>query len=225
MTIGFRIMKRRRKVAAVLVERFRTLPVANVSDCMSRMTAAGPALRPLHRNGKLAGVALTVKTRPGDNLLLHKAIDLAEPGDVIVVDGGGDLTTALMGEIMLYLAVARGVTGFVINGAVRDLDEIRRTNLPLYAAGITHRGPYKDGPGEINVPIAISGMVIEPGDLIIGDADGVLAVPAADAEAVLAAAETKQSAEEKEIAAIHAGTIDRRWVDTALVAKGCKIEA
>ncbi|TWT10260.1 RraA family protein [Reyranella sp. CPCC 100927] len=225
MTIGFRIMKRRRKVQAALVERFHALPVANVSDCMSRMAAAGPALRPLHRNGKLAGVALTVKTRPGDNLLLHKAIDLAEPGDVIVVDGGGDLTTALMGEIMLYLAVARGVAGFVINGAVRDLDEIRRINLPLYAAGITHRGPYKDGPGEINVPIAISGMVIEPGDLIIGDADGVLAVPAADAEAVLAAAEMKQSAEEKEIAAIHAGTIDRRWVDAALVAKGCKIEA
>lgn len=224
MTIGFRILERRGKVSDGLVERARPLPVANVSDCMSRLSAAGPALRPLHRSGKLAGVALTVRTRPGDNLMLHKAIDMAEPGDVIVVDGGGDLTSALMGEIMLYHAVERGVAGFVINGAVRDADEIRETNLPFYAAGVTHRGPYKDGPGEINVPIGIGGMVIAPGDLVLGDGDGVLALPQDDAEAILAAAEQKKAAEEKEIAAIRAHTVDRSWVDAALAARGCPIE-
>jgi RraA family protein len=224
MSIGFRIMKRRRKVDAALAERYRALPVANVSDCMSRMTAGGPLLRPLHKSGKLAGPALTVKTRPGDNLMLHKAIDLAEPGDVIVVDGGGDLTTALMGEIMLYHAIERGVAGFVVNGAVRDLDEINEANLPFFAAGVTHRGPYKDGPGEINVPIAIAGMVIEPGDLIIGDFDGVLAVPFSQAEAILEAAEAKKAAEENEIAAIRAHTVDRSWVDAALTSRNVYLE-
>ena len=125
----------------------------------------------------MAGPALTVKTRPGDNLMLHKALDLAEPGDVIVVDAGGDLTNAIIGEIMSGYAASRGLGGIVINGAIRDAGALRRASFPVYAAGVTHRGPYKDGPGEINVPIAIDGMVIEPGDLIVGDEDGVLVRP------------------------------------------------
>lgn len=224
MTIGFRIRKRQHKVDAATVEAFARLPVANVSDCMSRMFAAGPALRPMHRSGRLGGPALTVRTRRGDNLMLHKAIDLAEPGDVIVVDGDGDLTAALMGEIMLYHAMERGVAGFVVNGAVRDADEIREANLPFYAAGVTHRGPYKDGPGEINVPVSIGGMVIEPGDLVIGDGDGVLAVPYSQTSTILAEAQKKQAAEEREIAAIRARTVDRSWVDAALAARGCVTE-
>ncbi len=108
--------------------------------------------------------------------MIHKAIALAQPGDVIVVDGGGDLTNALIGEIMVSYAATRGIAGFVIDGAIRDVDMIRAGTFPVYAAGVTHRGPYKDGPGEINVPIAIDGMVIQPGDLIVGDADGVLCV-------------------------------------------------
>src|SRR5688500_228029 len=99
---------------------FRNLPVANVSDVMSRMTAGGPRLRPLHAGGSMAGPALTVKTRPGDNLMIHKALLMAEPGDVIVVDAGGDLTTAIVGELMLSYAIAKGAAGIVINGAVRD---------------------------------------------------------------------------------------------------------
>src|SRR5690606_36251902 len=128
-------------------------------------------------DGPLAGPALTVRTRPGDNLMLHKAIDIAEPGDVIVVDAGGDLTNSLMGELMLTYAKRRGVAGFVIYGAIRDADAFPQVNLPVFAAGVTHRGPYKDGPGEINVPIALEGMVVHPGDLVIGDRAGVLAVP------------------------------------------------
>lgn len=225
MTIGFRILPRARSVPAELVAQFKALPVANVSDSMSRMTAAGPRLTRMHRDGVLAGPALTVKARPGDNLMLHKAIDMAQPGDVIVVDAGGDLTNSLMGELMLAYAVKRGVAGFVLNGAIRDADAFRQVNLPVYAAGVTHRGPYKDGPGEINVPIAIDGMVIEPGDLVLGDADGVLAVPYDAADAVLAATQAKQDAEAQQMAAIEAGTNDRAWVDAALKRLGCEMPA
>ena len=186
MPVGFRILPRGRKVGTDAVARFRALPVANVSDVMARMTAGGPRLRPMHAGGGLAGPALTVRTRPGDNLMIHKAIALAEPGDVIVVDAGGDLTNALIGELMLAQMVRRSLGGIVLNGAIRDSAAIRAQDFPVFAAGVTHRGPYKDGPGEINVPIAIDGMVIEPGDLILGDDDGLLCVPFAATEAVLA---------------------------------------
>ena len=223
MTTGFRILRRERSVSAELAQRFAALPVANVSDSMGRMTAAGPRLTKMHRDGVLAGPALTVKARPGDNLMLHKAIDMAGPGDVIVVDAGGDLTNALMGEMMLAYAIKRGVAGFVLNGALRDVDAFVATNLPTYAAGVTHRGPYKDGPGEINVPIAIDGMVIAPGDLILGDSDGVLAVPYDEAEAIYLRATAKLEAETKQMSAIAAGTNDRSWVDATLRKLGCAL--
>ena len=221
--IGFRILERRRTVSAALAQAYLQLPVANVSDCMSRMSAGGARLRPMHAGGRMAGPALTVRTRPGDNLMIHKALQLARPGDIIVVDGGGDLTNALIGEIMAGDALHSGVAGIVINGAIRDADEIRTMGLPVYAAGVTHRGPYKDGPGEINTPIAIDGMVIEPGDLMIGDGDGVLCVPLEHVESVLAAARQKQSAEAKTIADIAAGTYDRSWVDEALSRLNCEM--
>ncbi len=222
MPVGFRILPRGRKVGTDAVARFRTLPVANVGDVMARMTAGGPRLRPMHAGGGLAGPALTVKTRPGDNLMIHKAIALAEPGDVIVVDAGGDLTNALIGELMLAQMVKRGLGGIVLNGAIRDSAAIRTQGFPVFAAGVTHRGPYKDGPGEINLPIAIDGMVIEPGDLILGDDDGVLSVPFDAADSVLAAATQKAEAEAKQMANIEAGTHDAAWVDAALRRLGCE---
>lgn len=181
-----------------IVAEFAKLPVANLSDSMSRMTAAGHRLRPMHSSGSMAGVALTVKARPGDNLMLHAAIDRAVPGDVIVV-------------------------GFVIDGAIRDLDNFRETNLPTWAAGVTHRGPYKDGPGEVNVPIAIDGMVIHPGDIMVGDSDGVLCVPIDEAETILKSTQAKSAAEIKQMADIEAGTNDRTWVDRALKDRGCQM--
>ena len=223
MTTGFRILKRDRVAAPEIVAEFAKLPVANVSDSMSRMTAAGSRLRPMHRSGGMAGVALTVKARPGDNLMLHAAIDRAVPGDVIVVDAGGALDNALMGELMLAYAIKKGVVGFVIDGAIRDLDNFRETNLPTWAAGVTHRGPYKDGPGELNVPIAIDGMVIHPGDIVIGDSDGVLCVPIDEAETILKATQDKSAKEIKQMADIEAGTNDRTWVDRALKERGCAL--
>lgn len=222
--IGLQIRKRQRQVSESLVDSFRAIPVANISDCMARMTAGGARLRPMHGSGRLAGPALTVKTRPGDNLMIHKAIAMAQPGDVIVVDGGGDLTNALIGELMVTNASKRGVAGFVMNGAIRDVETIGAGSFPVYAAGVTHRGPYKDGPGEINVPIAIDGMVIQPGDLIVGDADGFLCVPYDDVESVLRAATEKVAAETKTMAAINEGRLDIAWIDAALKRIGCDPE-
>lgn len=222
MTIGFRVEKRQRQVSQDIVEAYRALPVANVSDCMSRMFAGGAQLRPIHEpQGVLAGPALTVRTRPGDNLMLHHAIDIAAPGDIIVVDAGGDLTTAVLGEIMVSMARKRGIAGIVIYGAIRDAAEIRAMQFPLYATGVTHRGPYKDGPGEVNTTIAIEGMVVEPGDLVIADGDGVLAVPFAETGAVLEATRRKYEAEQEEMRRIADGTVERGWVMERLKAHGC----
>ena len=191
---------------------------------MARMTSGGPRLRPMHKRGYLIGPAITVKCRPGDNLMIHKALAMATRGDVIVVDAGGDLTNSLFGEIMVATAVGIGVAGVVLNGAIRDSEEIGEGEFPVYAAGVTHRGPYKDGPGEINVPIAIDGMVIHAGDLIVGDADGLLCVPFDNVEEVLAATQNKMALEKQMLADIAAGTLDTAWIDATLKRIGCNTE-
>jgi len=191
MSIGFQVRQRARIVAAPLVEAFARLPVATISDSMNRLTAGGPRLRPYHLGGRICGAALTVRTRPGDNLIAHMALSMAQPGDVIVVDAGGELTNSIIGERMIVKAQRRGLAGWVVNGAIRDVAWVAANSFPVFAAGVTHRGPYKNGPGEVNVPIAIDGMVIEPGDLIVGDQDGIVCVPFDALEAVLARAQAK----------------------------------
>jgi RraA family protein len=190
---------------------------------MLRHYGAGARLRPYHRGGKLIGPAFTVKTRPGDNLLTHKAIDMAAPGDVILVDAGGALDHAIIGEIMSSLARKRGIAGMIIDGAIRDLEAISASDFPVYACGVTHRGPYKDGPGEINVTVSIAGMTVNPGDIIVGDADGVVAIPQADAERIIALTIAQKDKEEASLAAIARGDIDRSWVDKLLRDKGCTL--
>ena len=224
MSVGFRVLKRRRQVEPALVARFREIPVANISDCMSRATAAGPRLRPMHAGGVLCGPAVTVKTRPGDNLMVHMALNCASEGDVLVVDAGGDLTNSIIGERMLAYCAIRKFAGVVINGAVRDVGWIKAQGMPVYAAGVTHRGPYKDGPGEINVPIAIDGMVIEPGDLIVGDEDGLLCIPFDGAAEIcdLAAAKHKQEADT--FADIGKTDNNRAGYEKKLRALGCYFE-
>ncbi len=221
--LGFRVCKRERKVDAQWVEAFRSLPVANVSDVMARMTAGGSMLRPFYTGGTMTGPAITVKSRPGDNLMVHKALDIAEPGDIVVVDAGGDMTNAIIGELMVAHAQQRGLGGIVIFGAIRDSAELSAGSFPVFACGVTHRGPYKDGPGEVNVPIAIDGMVIHPGDLICGDPDGLLSVPIDDVERLFAAASKKHDAETKQMENIRLGKNERGWVDAALARGGCEI--
>jgi RraA family protein len=222
LAIGFRINKRTRKVDDETVAKYRDIPVANISDSMNRMTHGGPRLRPLHSGGVLCGPAFTVKARPGDNLMVHAALNRAEAGDVLVVDAGGDLTNAILGELMLAHLQQVGCAGVVINGAVRDSAWIRANTFPVYAAGVTHRGPYKSGPGELNCTIALDGMVIEPGDLIVGDDDGLICVPFVDTEVVYEAAKAKHQVETEMMAAIKAGTNDRSWVEAALKAAKCE---
>jgi RraA family protein len=222
MTAGFRILPMPERPSRALVAALGEMVSAHLSDNMSRLQGAAAEIRPMHAGGKLAGCALTVRVPPGDNLMVHKAIDIAAPGDVIVVDAGGVLGQAIIGDIMTSLAAKRGVAGFVIDGAIRDAEELAARPFPVYARGVTHRGPYKNGPGEINVPVSIGGMVVRPGDIVIGDGDGVVAVPQADAEAVLAAAREQRKKEAATLAAIAAGSVDRKWVDEALRAKGCK---
>jgi RraA family protein len=217
--IGFQILERRRAVSTQTVEKFKEIPVAIVSDTMSRMFSASPTLRPMHNGHPMVGPALTVKTRPGDNLMIHKAIQLAQAGDVIVVDGGGDLTNALIGEIMTSLAASKHIAGMVIHGSVRDAGFLRTQDFGVFAGGVTHRGPYKDGPGEINVSIALGGMVIEPGDLIMGDDDGVLCVPFEQTEWVYHAAVEKQTQEAEILKKIHANNYHPAWVDELLAQK------
>jgi regulator of RNase E activity RraA len=171
----------------------------------------------------MAGPTFTVKTRPGDNLMVHKALDMALPGDIVVVDAGGDLTNAIVGEIMVTYARVRGLGGIVINGSIRDAGALRRQSFPVFAAGVTHRGPYRSGPGEIGGAIAIDGMVIQPGDLIVGDDDGVLSIPIDEVAEVMAAATAKRDVEAKAVEDLVAGrSMDRTWVDVTLKQLGCK---
>ncbi|AEI80717.1 demethylmenaquinone methyltransferase MenG [Cupriavidus necator N-1] len=221
---GFRIHpKPAPTVSNALLERYGSFPVANVSDAMSR-TVGTTRLRPYHRrDGVMAGRALTVRTRPGDNLMVHKALDLCGPGDVIVVDAGGAGPNAIIGEIMLALAIARGAAGFVIDGLIRDSDTIGKETLPVYARGVSHRGPYKDGPGELHVPVCIDGMVVRPGDLVLGDGDGLLVVAAEDAEEIAARVENVQRTEAAVLESIAQGRADRSWVERTLREKGVAV--
>ena len=217
MSIGLSIHPVRCRPAADLVESFRPLATTCLSDAMNRLCGV-TGLRRYDSAGKLLGTAFTVKTRPGDNLMVHKALDLAAPGDVLVVDGGGDVTNALVGELLGMYARSRGLRGFVVDGAIRDSAWFE--GFPCYARANVHRGPYKDGPGEINVPVTVGGLVITPGDIVVGDEDGVLAIRPDEAARVLALAEEKAREEERIKRAIVEGRWDRSWIDAALSAKG-----
>ena len=220
---GFRILPMPARPSRALLDGLGAIAASQISDCMNRIPAGGAPLRPFFSgNIKLCGPAFTVKTAIGDNLLVHKAIDTAQAGDVIVIDAGGDLQQAIIGEIMTTHARKRGVAGFVVNGAIRDSGPLLAGSYPVYACGATPRGPYKDGPGEINVPVVVGGMVVNPGDIVVGDDDGITVIPARDAETVLAAALKKKASEEKTLADIAAGKWDRRWVDETLKKLGCE---
>jgi RraA family protein len=217
--IGFRILPRRQTKPA-LVALFEGLPASIISDNLSRLTGTH-GLSPRHRPGTtLLGQALTVRVRSGDNLMIHKALQLGQPGDVLVIDGGGCTDRALIGEIMKNVARARGFAGVVIDGAIRDSAAFRDDGFPCYARGVCHRGPYKDGPGEINVPVSISGMVVNPGDIVVGDDDGVVFIAPDEAEAVAAASRRKVTEEATTLDAIERGAYDDRWIDATLQQKG-----
>jgi RraA family protein len=187
-------------LAEDVVRRFASVPAANVGDAQERFGIAS-GLVPMWPGAKLAGPALTVWTRPGDNLYIHHALDIAEPGDIIVINGHGDLSRALIGDLIGIRAKSLGVGGFVIDGAVRDADALADCEMPVFARAVTPAGPYKHGPGRLQQPVAIAGVVVVPGDIIVADADGVVVVQRAEAERVLADAERIEASEaEKRLA-------------------------
>lgn len=213
-----RILEAPARPAASTITALGAHAVSHLADALRQRDGATGVLRPMHRAGRLCGPALTVRLPPGDNLFIQKAVDLAQPGDVIVVDVGGSTDVAVVGDIVSAYAASRGVAGFVIDGAVRDLADIGTHDLPVYARGISPKGPTRVGPGEINVPVAVGGMVVHPGDIIVGDEDGLVVVRPADVDRALAGADQLRTREGETHAHIAAGTLDRSWVDAAVAA-------
>lgn len=201
-----------------LTKRYRSIPVATLSDVLERRAGAvgvhpvGGCMSALS-GMSMVGPALTVRTRPGDNLAVHKALDLARPGDVLVVDGRGELVNALIGELMARYAVTREVGGLVIDGAVRDRTSLSAGPLPVFARGISHLGPYKSGPGEIHGTISVGGVAVSDGDVIVGDEDGIAVVPRERANEALSQAEELVEREAVQRRDIDAGTWDRSWIE------------
>ncbi len=197
--VGLRIYKDFPRPPRSLVEKFRGIPSSNIGDCLQRLSCMRHEIQPFNSH-PLLGTAFTVKAAAGDNLVLQVALDLAKPGDIIVVDGEGCKDRSLMGEMMLNYAIHRGIAGFVIDGAVRDADALRRSSIPFYAAAVTPQGPFKNGPAEINVPIACGGQVVFPGDILVGDEDGIVVIRPEYAEELAEEASVKHEKEVAELA-------------------------
>jgi len=225
MPVGKRIYLKRKLTDPSIIERFKTIPAANVADVMNRNSAMNPRIKLVSSpSSEMVGSALTVKARAGDNLLLHAALNMAAEGDVIVVSNEEDDTRALIGEIMMaYLRYNKKVAGIVIDGPIRDINEIKNWDFPVYCTGTTPGGPYKEGPGEVNVPISCGGISVNPGDIILGDHDGVIVIPRNDAEKVLEDAIKFQESDSKKLQKTLEGTADRSWVEKTLSEKGFEI--
>jgi regulator of RNase E activity RraA len=219
---GFRVrqdIERPSKETVVGLGRFET---PAVSDQLNRLYTMIPEIRGLtDEHLSILGPAVTVKSYPGDNLMVHKSLDIAQPGDVIVVDGHRSPLTAALGDLVSKKARHRGVAGFVVDGVIRDLPEIKRLgDFPVYARDVTPIGPMHRGPGEINYPIACGGVVVNPGDIIVGDLNGVVVVPREFADDLLRRLEEKEAAESAYNDSVAAGNFSNAWVDAILEDNG-----
>ena len=209
------------RVAAEIVAEAAKYPASILADVAGRRGALSGLIAPLSPSMRFAGPAITVEVRPGDNLMIHAAMAIAKPGDVLVIDGKGDLSSALMGEIMSHQCMALGIAAAVIDGAVRDGEAIRDMGFAMYAAGLNPNGPTKFVPGRLNHPISIGGVSVNPGDLVVGDGDGVTVIERAKAAAMLPLAAQKVAAETQRIAEIKSRkALAPSWLDAALRAAG-----
>ena len=206
------------------IHRAAEFQAAILADVAGRRGTLHGRIKPVAAHMKIAGPAITVEVRPGDNLAIHAALAIAQPGDVIVVDGKGDLSCALIGEIMSTQAEASGIAGIIIDGAVRDADALAEKTFPVFSAGLNPCGPTKSIPGRVNYPISVASAVVEPGDLIVGDADGVVVLPREAVPALLLLAQKKLDTETRRLAAIRAGDIRAPWLEEALRAAGMLAE-
>jgi regulator of RNase E activity RraA len=200
-----------------IVERFSQLASSLVSDVFDRWS--GTNILPISglRPGEVVvGPAFTCRTRPGDNLAVHKALDLARPGEILVVDAGAAIDRAILGGLMGFYAKQRDLAALVVDGAVRDKSDLEDKAPPVFARGLSQLGPYKDGPGELRCPVSIGGLAIADGDLIVADEDGITAVPRSRMDELLELAEAKAADEAQQFEAIANGTWDRSWIDPAM---------
>lgn len=199
ITIGNRVFTKVNRPDRKLVEQFRGLPSSNINDEMNRLFCMHDYMKLLNPNTavQLLGTAITVKAPIGDNLFFHEALDLAQPGDIIVVDGASGCNRSLAGEIMMRFAQLKGIAGFVVDGCLRDVDGVEMLTMPVYAKGVTPQGPFKFGPGEVNTPIACGGQVVFPGDILVGDKDGIVVIHQKDAEQLVQIAQEKKAKEDK----------------------------
>lgn len=205
--VGCRIYRNITRAPKEMVERFRDIPTSNIGDVMNRLYCMyGIASM---NNKRMAGTAFTIKAPMGDNLMVGRALEMAQPGDVLVIDSGGTLNRSTMGEMMFTYAQARGLAGIVVDGAIRDIDSMRTLDIPIFARGVTPQGPYKKGPGEINVPIACGGQAVMPGDIIIGDSDGIVVIHKEDAQYVVEDVIKKAKFEAETLERYHAGNLGR----------------
>lgn len=204
-----------------LVEEFRNFETADVSDVMNRLYAMDGKIRNLSNDLELLGTACTVKLYPGDNLMVHKALDIARPGDVVVVDCSGAMTNAVLGDLVANKARHRGIAGYVIDGLIRDLDGVKETGLPVYARGVTPFGPLHRGPGEINTPICCGGIVVNPGDIIKADSTGIAVIPREYAAEILERLRDSRELLDEYVENVKRGIFSNVWVDDQLRENGC----
>jgi regulator of RNase E activity RraA len=217
--LGFRVLPAPPRLDSALVDAYRGLASSNVADAMGRFNFMDPGIK--SRSGlPLCGLAVTVNARPGDNLMVHKALQIAEPGDIVVVATGGNTTSAVFGELMCATAVTQHLGGIVVDGAIRDADGIAALGFPAYSRTLCPGSCDKDGPGEINVPISCGGTVVQAGDLVVGDRDGIAVVPRANASEVLDLVRALMKKEEDRVAEIRAGIVFKPEIDEALRSKG-----
>ncbi|MYZ42284.1 RraA family protein [Schauerella aestuarii] len=208
------------RVTPEQIERARLFQAAILCDVAGRRGTLDARVRALHPEMKVCGPAFTVEVRPGDNLMFHVALAVAKPGDVLVVDGKADTTCALFGELMVTQGAAAKLGGFVVDAASRDSETLMHGKFPIFAAGTNPCGPTKGLPGRLSGPISAGGVAVHPGDLIVGDVDGVVVIPRADVEAVLTAAEAKVAAEQQRLAEIARGELVSPWLNDALKQAG-----
>jgi regulator of RNase E activity RraA len=226
MAVGKRIYLKREMPDPEIMEQFKTIPASNTADVMNRSCAMNPRIHLVSKPSSqmMVGPAFTVKCRAGDNLTLHAALNYCNEGDILVVSNEEDDTRSLIGEVMMaYLRYTKKIGGIILDGPIRDIDEIGNWDFPVYCTGTTPGGPYKEGPGEINVPISCGGVSVNPGDIILADPDGIIVIPRKDAAVILKDAKEFQAKDEKKLAASKNGTADRSWVEKTLNEKGYEI--
>jgi RraA family protein len=213
------------RVAPGLVEAAKEFPASILADVAGRRGTLSSRIAPLAPTMRISGPALTIEVRPGDNLMIHAAMAMAKPGDVLVIDGNGDETTALMGEIMISACMRIGIAGVVIDGSVRDIEAICALGFPTYAVGANPNGPNKLAPGRVNWPVSVGGTSVAPGDLIVADADGVVVIERSKVESVLALAAAKVADETVRLTQIRSGgQLRPSWLEGALKKAGVVIE-